>query len=226
MEASAAFLPARRLIFKSNRLGLESKMNTLDAVLCYLVIFRGRNCCQLERRLNQPTMACVFNKRIRFWLRAGSLWWLPTKSFAVWLTLKSVYLHFFHPHVNNSAMISLLITCKFGYPFVCHSRSWPVSLFSEAPNIYFFPQQTNFARKQQIPVPFALIRTTRWQNLAPRLWRGVGGWDLQFPLPDNVSCCETMWQKISTAVMAQQCSLPLHILLQELIQSPPRTYCM
>lgn len=42
------------------------------------------------------------------------------------------------------------------------------------------------------------------------------GWDLQFPLPGNVSCCETMWQKISTAVMAQQCSLPLYILLRSL----------
>lgn len=119
------------------------------------------------------TMACVFNKRVRFWLRAGSLWSPPTKSFAVWLTLKSVYLHFFHPHLNNSAMISLLITCKFGYLFVCHSQSWPVSLFSEAPNVYFFSRQTNFARKQQIPVPFPLIRTTRWQNLAVM---AGGGW--------------------------------------------------
>lgn len=35
--------------------------------------------------------------------------------------------------------------------------------------------------------------------------------DLQFPSPDNVSCCETMWQKVSRAVMAQQCfSAPPH----------------
>lgn len=79
-----------------------------------------------------------------------------------------------------------------------------------------------------------------WLSLSIHIWlltgpcavvivregEGKDGWDLQFPLPGNVSCCETMWQKISTSVMAQQCSLPLYILLQELIQSSPQMYCM
>lgn len=80
-------------------------------------------------------------------------------------------------------------------------------------------QQTKF-------VSIHSVAADTWLPLSIHSWRLTGscavvlagdGWDLQFPLPGNVSCCETMWQKISTAVMAQQCSLPLYVLLPELI---------
>lgn len=63
-----------------------------------------------------------------------------------------------------------------------------------------------------------LLSISSWLLTGPRAVVIVGdGWDLPFPLPGNVSSCDTMWQKISTAVMAQQCSLPpLH--------SPPGAY--
>lgn len=116
--------------------------------------------------------------------------------------------------------------------FVCHPHFWPSCFFfSEMFHVILPPlhltQQTDFVKKQcgsKYLAPFINTQLTVGRTLCSGY---SGGWvRFTVSLPGNVSCCETMWQKISTAVMAQQCSLPLYILLQELIQSPPQMYCM
>lgn len=125
----------------------------------------------------------------------------------------------------------LLLTCRFTCVFVCHPHFSPGCLFSEVSHVRISLHillgkqilwENNVAANTWLP-----LSIHSWLLAGPCAVVMVGdGWDLQFPLPGNVSCCETMWQKISTAVMAQQCSLPLYVLLQELIQSPPQMYCM
>lgn len=95
----------------------------------------------------------------------------------------------------------------FGYLFACHDRSWSTKFASvffhrdSQPCDVFSPRQTNLAKgnksQQQIKPPPRVDPDDCWQNLVPRR---RPGWDLQFPSPPNVSCWETMWQKISTAV--------------------------
>lgn len=137
----------------------------------------------------------------------------------------------FYPQLNGSIQCNNSNFCDNVYIYLhvyFSSSSFAQQfVFINVVSTSTFYSADNFFEKtvwQQIPGSFYQYR---WQLAGPCAVVIVGdGWDLQFPLPDNVSCCETMRQKISTAVMAQQCSLPLYILLQELIQSLPQMYCM
>lgn len=75
---------------------------------------------------------------------------------------------------------------------------------------FFVYTPTCIQRQMWLQIPRSRYQYTAdcWQGLVRVVIAGGMG---KFSLPDNVSCCETMWQKICTSAMSQQCFFaPLH----------------